>query len=72
MITLDAAQLKEALEFINPDGDSIPEQLETELTFIKKDKFLSSDGEECKPGIYCFLTEYPDEGLHGPLTPAKI
>lgn len=54
MVTLNGYQLREALEFIAPDGD--PEQLESDVT-IQWGK-TGHSGE----GYYACMTEYPDEG----------
>lgn len=68
MITMNAKQLRDALDYINPDGIENEEQQEEELTFLVKEAdFVSEDGEKMKIGVYCFLTEYPDEGIYGPL-----
>ncbi|MCA8240611.1 hypothetical protein [Burkholderia sp. AU32262] len=52
-LTLTGAQLLEALDFIAPDRDR--DQLESELTFQRGDGHAGS-------GMYCWLTEYPEEG----------
>lgn len=54
MVTLNGYQLKEALEFIAPDGEA--EQLEADVTIEWGD-----DGHAGK-GYYASITEYPDEG----------
>lgn len=71
---LNAHMLREALEFCNPDGDEDPDQMNTELTFkqlsAEEAAKLVADTEEGYPypaGIYCWLTEYPEEGCLGPL-----
>jgi hypothetical protein len=65
---MNVKQLRDALDYINPDGTENEEQQEEELTFlIKKDNFISEEGEKMNKGIYCFLTEYPEEGIYGPL-----
>lgn len=55
-ITLSGHQLKNLLEFANPDGDNDLDQLETELTIA----FLE-DGHSGR-GYYFWMTEYPEEG----------
>lgn len=52
-LTLSAAQLLEALDFIAPDRDR--DQLESELTFQRGEGHAGN-------GMYCWLTEYPEEG----------
>ena len=65
-ITLTAKQLREALEFVNPD-ESDADQLETEVTITQREAFTSTDGDDMPAGLYVHLTEYPEEGVHGPL-----
>lgn len=68
MITLSGKDLIELLDFINPDREQSPEQLETEVCVFQMDKtFASSEGDIRPPGVYAYLTEYPEEGLYGPL-----
>lgn len=71
MLTMTAAQIREALEFANPDGtesDEGKEQQETELTFFYRETDdVSTDGDPLPRGIYCYLSEYPEEGCYGPL-----
>lgn len=55
-ITLNGYQLKELLDFANPDGDSEKDQLETELTIV-----YLKDGHSGE-GYYFYMTEYPEEG----------
>lgn len=43
-------QLKEALEFVNPDGDSDIDQLECEVSFYEQ------EGKQ-----YIFFTDMPEE-----------
>lgn len=68
MITMSAKQLREALEFANPDGPEDEDQQETELTFfVRHTDEISNDSETLDAGLYCYLTEYPEEGCYGPL-----
>ncbi|WP_334032947.1 hypothetical protein [Burkholderia gladioli] len=53
MLTLTGAQLLEALDLIAPDRTA--DQLESEVSFQHGN---GHDGE----GMYCWMTEYPDEG----------
>lgn len=62
-VTLTAQQLLEALDFVAPDRDADPEQLECELTI------QYGDGHAGR-GHYCWLTDYPGEGSH-PLFDAR-
>jgi len=52
-LTLSGAQLLEALDFLAPDRDR--DQLESELTFRRGEGHSGN-------GMYCWLTEYPEEG----------
>ncbi|MCA8054351.1 hypothetical protein [Burkholderia cepacia] len=52
-LTLSGAQLLEALDFMAPDRDR--DQLESELTFRRGEGHAGD-------GMYCWLTEYPEEG----------
>lgn len=67
-ISLNGYALLELLDFINPDREQSPEQLETEVCVFQMDKtFASSEGDIRPPGVYAYLTDYPDEGILGPL-----
>lgn len=55
-ITLNGHQLKNLLDFVNPDGEKDLNQLETELTIS-----FFEDGHSGK-GYYFWMTEYPEEG----------
>lgn len=55
VVTLNGAQLLQALDFIAPDRDTDPQQLECELTISFADGPAGS-------GYYCYCTDYPDEG----------
>jgi hypothetical protein len=63
-ITITAEQLRWALEFVNPDGPKDKDQMETEVTiwFREKDEVSPDEGEPLPRGLYCHLTEYPEEG----------
>ncbi|WP_236870698.1 hypothetical protein [Burkholderia pseudomallei] len=52
-LNLTGAQLLEALDFIAPDRDR--DQLESELTFQRGEGHAGN-------GMYCWVTEYPEEG----------
>ena len=66
-ITLSGRELRDALRFVNPDeGDA--EQLDAEVTlFYRKHDEATECGEPLPSGWYCYMTEYPEEGCHGPL-----
>jgi hypothetical protein len=59
MMTLTKKQILEAIEICEDD--------ETELTFVSKEAFIDDDGGANPAGIYCYLTEYREEGFYGPL-----
>lgn len=67
MITLTAGQLREILDFANPDGESDHEQLKTSVTIGFKDDLVDENGDMAPAGIYAWITEYPEEGAIGPL-----
>lgn len=68
MITFNGKDLIELLDFISPDRESNPEQLDTEVVVIKMDNtFASGEGDIRPPGLYAYLAEYPEDGLYGPL-----
>lgn len=54
-VELTGAQLLEALDFIAPDRATDPDQLEGEVTIQRGS---GHDGS----GLYCWLSEYPEEG----------
>ena len=66
-LTLTAKQLREALEFANPDGPDDVDQAETEVTITRRAAFTSTEGDDMPAGLYVHLTEYPEEGVYGPL-----
>ena len=67
-MTLSGKQLIDVLDFLCPDRDTDKEQTESEVTFIEKEEdFISTDGENMKSGVYVYLTDYPEEGLYGPV-----
>lgn len=61
-ITLTGKQLRNALEFVNPDGVSDLDQLECEVTIRHFPDAIDGDGEAMPSGIYAYLAEYPEEG----------
>jgi hypothetical protein len=62
-VTITAAQLREALEFVNPDGPEDADQMESEVTiFQRRTDDTSTEGEPLPRGMYCYLSEYPEEG----------
>ncbi len=55
VITLTGAQLLQALDFIAPDRDADPQQLESEVS-------ISFGPGHSGEGYYCYCIDYPDEG----------
>lgn len=69
-ITITAKELREAVEFVNPDADD-PDQQETEVViWYRKETTTSTDGDILPIGWYCHLAEYPEEGCI-PLSASK-
>jgi hypothetical protein len=72
LITLSGKDLVELLDFISHDRGSDKEQLDTEVTVMSMtNTFASGEGDIRPPGVYAYLTEYPDERLYGPLGSAE-
>lgn len=68
MSTLSGKDLLELLDFVSPDREQDPDQLECEVTlFHRGSAFTSTDGEVHPAGLYAYLTEYPEEGIFGPI-----
>ncbi|RDE60969.1 hypothetical protein [Aeromonas veronii] len=68
MITLSGNDLIELLDLVSPDREQDPDQLEAKVTIINKpEAFISLDGEDMPAGLYALFTDYPEEGLHGPI-----
>lgn len=61
-ITLTGKQLRNAIEFVNPDGVGDLDQLECEVTIRHFNDAIDGDGEPMPSGIYAYLAEYPEEG----------
>lgn len=83
LLTLNGYQIRSALAFVAPDATHEPKndkeaqilesELETDLSFgmfeAGKDE---ESGEEMPAGLYCWLTEYPEEGrIHLPEIAAR-
>ena len=71
-ITLNAKQMREVLTFVNPSGSDVNDEtvafeLETPVTIEYMPERTSNEGENMPAGLYAYLTEYPEEGVHGPL-----
>ena len=69
-ITLTGAQLLDALSLIT--GDSKRRHLgtdeeETEITIEHMKAWHDKEDGKQPAGLYAYLTEYPEEGLYGPL-----
>lgn len=63
-VRLTAQALREAADFVSCGED---DDHEREVGIVWRDAFTSSDGDAMPAGFYCYDTEYPEEGLHGPL-----
>jgi hypothetical protein len=65
-MTLDACQLRHAAEFAAADYEMEEDQRGTEMTFQRLPvPAIGTDGDEMPAGMYCWYTEYPEEGaLH--------
>lgn len=63
-ITLSGKGLVELLDFLAPDREQDPEQLEQEVSFVRMDEAVA-DG--LGPGVYAYLTDDPEKALYGPL-----
>lgn len=64
-LTLTGQQLRNAAEFVNPDGEKDPDQLETEATIQHFGSVKDGDDAtqpDLPAGLYIWLTEYPEEG----------
>ena len=60
---LTVAQLREAIDFANPDGPDDEDQQHTELVIgYLEDQPVSDDGEQYHTGWFAWLAEYPEEG----------
>lgn len=62
-VTLTVAEMFAAIGFAAPGGN-VPgsDDLEAEVTFQRQPERRSIEGETLPAGLYCWLTEYPDEG----------
>ena len=67
MIILNVKQLRDALDYANPDGPEATDQLDTEISIDFFPERISVEGKPMPAGFYAWLTEYPDEGVYGPL-----
>nr|BDD46282.1 hypothetical protein 3 [Gammaproteobacteria bacterium] len=65
-VNLTAKQLREALEYANPDGADADEE-ETEIVIEWMPARTSVEGEHMAAGYYLWYAEYPEEGVIGPL-----
>lgn len=62
-LTLNATQLKQALDCAAPDWDTDPDQRETEVTLQWMPERTSVEGEPMAAGLYLWWTDYPEEGV---------
>lgn len=67
ILYMTAGQLREVLEHADPDGDDS----EAEISLMETDAEMTAvNGDVLPPGLYMWFTEYPEEGMYGPITPA--
>lgn len=66
-ITLTAKQLREALEYANPNGPEDEETEGTEVVIEWMPERISSDGDLMPAGLYLWYVDCPEEGVIGPL-----
>lgn len=65
-LTITAGQLLDALEMLGRIENL--EDRETELTITQMEEWTDSEENQTMPaGLYAYFTEYPEEGLWGPL-----
>lgn len=67
MVTLNAKQIRDLLNYVNPDGPEYEDQMETDVSIDWMESRTSEEGEPMSAGYYAWLTEYPEEGVYGPL-----
>lgn len=67
--TLTAHQIAQAFTFATgiPDAPLDPDTAETRIAFGHLSDVKDDDGEPLPPGLFCWLSDSPDEGFHGPL-----
>lgn len=62
-MTLNGYQLRDALEFIAPDGDADQMEMEVTIANLPADKSpLDDDNQRMAAGMYAWITDYPEEG----------
>jgi len=66
-VTLTAKQLREALEYANPDGPEDEDQQETEVVIEWMPNRTATDGTHMPKGYYRYYVDCPEEGVIGPL-----
>lgn len=62
-ITLSAAQIQDLMDFM---GDADPET-EITITHFPEPWHDKHEGTDEPAGFYAYFTEYPEEGVYGPL-----
>ena len=61
-LTMNGHQLAKAMGFVNPDGEDVLDQRDAEVSFEVLPARKNLDGEDMPEGLYCWLSEYPEEG----------
>lgn len=59
MISINGHQLKELLDFIDSD-----DEVEVCLHYYSRERRDEESGEMMLPGLYAWMSEYPEEGQH--------
>jgi hypothetical protein len=63
LVTLNGKQLKDLLDYAWPDKDD-EDQADCEISLIEwPTPFKSTEGDDMPAGLYCYCTEYPEEGI---------
>lgn len=64
---LNGYMLVELLDFIRNNQMQEPKLLDTDICIVNHAIPFEYNGGALPPGLYAYLTKYPDEGLFGPL-----
>jgi hypothetical protein len=69
-LTLTISELADALGAAG--GANADDATETEVTLTRREAFTSTEGEAMGAGLYLHFTEYPEEGVNGPLGVGEV
>ncbi len=64
---LNGHMLVELLDFIRNNQMQEPKLLDTDICIVKHESPFEYNDKLMPPGLYAYLSKYPDEGLIGPL-----